>query len=130
MQLREPNKRGDMRRWKKHVANLNRILKDTTLPGSRRILAQVLAMWMDAEGEDKKVLTMILLGTYGPSGRGIKWADTDESDPAKDDQTTVRDMHARNHIKSVFAQILGEELESECKSSTDSTLAATKSISA
>jgi hypothetical protein len=93
-------------RLKANQVNLNRILKDDRIPGSRRILAQILKMWIEAEGEDRKVLTAVLLGTFG--GQRIRWADGDES-AVTGQETTKLDIETRTQIKDALAQILGEE---------------------
>lgn len=99
-----------IRRWRKHVANLNRILKDTRIHGSRRILAQVLAMWMDADSdEDKRVLTLVLLGTFGPNLRGVRWQEPDEEPIGVNDANTKVDIEARTHIKNLFAEIMEDD---------------------
>lgn len=70
------------------------------------MLGQVLAMWMDASEDKKKLFELILIGTWGPTAKRVNWQDTDE-DVVKETGTLL-DIETRNQMKDAFATILGE----------------------
>ena len=96
-----------IRRWKKHVANLNRILKDDRISGSRRLLAQTLAMWIDAEDDDRKTLSLVLIGTFGFDPRRVWWKEDDE-EGVPEPETTRLDLDTRKQLRDVFADIFND----------------------
>jgi hypothetical protein len=107
-----------MRRWKKHVGNLNRILKDDRISGSRRMLGQALAMWLDADEEERRILDLVLIGTFGPTSKRIWWKDDDEEGVAEPENTRI-DIETRAKIKDAFAFVMGEETTSNALPKTD-----------
>lgn len=103
-----------MRRLKKHQGNLNRIIGDERNTGSRRTLAQALALWIDADDEkevfpgltERKIMSLVLLGTYGPNPRRVWWKEDDEEGVPEPDAKLSGETLQR--LKETYGHLLGE----------------------
>lgn len=103
-----------MRRLKKQQGNLNRIIHDERNTGSRRTLAQALAMWIDADDEkevlpgltERQIMSLVLLGTFGPNPRRIWWKEDDEESVSEPDAKLSGENLQR--LKEAYGHLLGE----------------------
>lgn len=79
-----------MRRLKKHQASINKILKldPSQLTGNRRLLAEMLAIWLDSEGEEKEFIQSIIASTFGSAQR-IRWTDPEDPTQKPADQSNL-----------------------------------------
>lgn len=89
-------KHGDISGLKYHKQLLKAIIRDTTLSANRRLLAEMVLMWLSASGRKQEVIESILLGTNFSrfiDGRGINAIDREdngkETITGTDDGTSV-----------------------------------------
>lgn len=97
-----------MQRVREHHIVLNRLLKDERLNPNRALLAEVLAMWTDTQGEEKTLITDILRSVW-VSSKYVKWSDDD--DPPTPAPGSMTEQQQSEQIKNVFASILSDASE-------------------
>jgi hypothetical protein len=57
------NPDGDINSLKYHKQVLKQLIRDVTLSGNRRFLAEMILMWISSTGRKKEVIESIILGT-------------------------------------------------------------------
>ena len=98
-------KKGD-----KHIGVLNKILKDDRLSPNRRMLAEMLRLWLDADDKNEKaILLQLIVANFGSSQK-VYWLDkTDDGKPKQFPQNSM-DIKAAEALKKYFeAMERGEE---------------------
>ncbi len=109
---KNPDPKGGINSLKYHKTLMNRIVNDETLSGNRRLLAEVIFMWMSSYGREKEILETILLGagfTKYQDTRGVMLKDI--NDAAKQntlDERTQESLEVREHVKAAMRLIEGE----------------------
>lgn len=95
-----------MRRLKKHQASINKILKldPGQLSGNRRLLAEMLAIWLDSDGTDREFIQSVIGATFGSAQR-VRWNDP-EDPPSKPDQSNANKDHSAS-LKEALALLNG-----------------------
>lgn len=87
---------------KQHKTNLNHLMKMETLAPSRRQLAQMLTLWLDAKTDrDRNVIEALLLQVWRGSS---KWKEMD--DPADPTGPTKAEREADVKLQSAWDAIL------------------------
>jgi hypothetical protein len=90
-------KKGD-----KHKGVLNQILKDTRLSPNRRLLAELLRLWLDSEDTNEKaILLQIIVANYGSSQRPF-WLDKTEDGKPKTFPVNSMDVKAADALRKYF----------------------------
>lgn len=91
-------------RLREHRIVLNKLLRDDRISPNRRLLAQLLAMMLDANTEeDRQFLKTLMLESFAPGRRATKW--TDDEDPAGESNSLL-DQQSGSEINSVFDQVV------------------------
>lgn len=92
-----------IQRLKIHRTVMNKLAVDETLGANRRMLVELLSLWMDAEDESEKILIRsVIEGQYGSTPRRIKWADND--DPAA--PVPPEEADRVNQVRGAFDEFL------------------------
>lgn len=95
-----------MRRVREYHIILNRLLRDERLNPNRALLAVVLSMLTDTEGEEYELIKSVIQSVWG-NPKYARWSDPD--DPATPQANSNREIEQTEQIKSVFADLLGSK---------------------
>jgi hypothetical protein len=103
-----------MRRDKKHTRTLSMIVRDERLSPHRRLLGELLFLWVDAETEEeKKMLFEVIRAQYG-SPKKTLWGEDKDSQVKK---LSEAEETATAALKDFFARaqegILEDEVQEE-----------------
>lgn len=92
-----------MRRLKKHQQSINKILKldPSQITGNRRLLAEMLAIWLDSDGDEKEFIQNIIAATFGSAQR-TRWNDPEDPTQKPADQSNAT-KEATADLKDVLA---------------------------
>lgn len=91
-----------MKRLVKHKTVLHRILKDERLSPNKRLLGEMLYLWLDVDDpENKKEIMSLIQATYG-SPRRVLWKDGDS--PQLIPSLSKIEAEAQASLKEFFAQ--------------------------
>lgn len=97
-----------MQRVREHRIHLNRILRHESLNPNRALLAQALQMWIDADPEEKELMSQILRGVW-VNPKQINWKDEgDPGIPNPESKTEAEDMAT---MRGIFSQIVANKGE-------------------
>lgn len=101
----------------KHKANLNKLIKDERLHPHRRLLAEMLSMWMDVDEANKERILKLVEATFG-SPRRTLWQEGDN--PELKPTMQKLEVEATSMLKDYFAQAQSDadEIKSEILTST------------
>ena len=93
---------------KYHKTILNKIILDERLLPNRKLLAELLKMYIDSTGDDKLLLKTIILGEF-VNRNGLKLYDTeDAAQTNKPGDRTATEQVAAARVKDVMSNIFGE----------------------
>lgn len=81
---------------------LQKIISDERTGPNRRLLAEMLTMYFKASGAEKMLLENLLLGTFGPNAKRIRWADPDD----ERDAPTVTDQKHTDELRKMLSSAL------------------------
>lgn len=97
-----PKPKKFLQRLKQHQKNMNRILRDVRISPNRSLLAEIIALWIDADEEERPFIKALIAAQYINS-RTIQWKD--EEDPPSDGPTKL-DLEKGQEIRSAMADVL------------------------
>lgn len=105
------------RRLKRHQTVCNKILKlaDERLSGNRRALIELIALWLDCDGQDKELIASILRAEYG-TPRRIRI--NDPEDPVSDEKVGALERENTPALRDALDLILKGEQECSNTKST------------
>lgn len=84
------------------MTQLRGIMSDVRISPNRRLLAELIALYLDAKSnEDRAIFRMLLIVTYGDSKR-INWIDNADPTPGP---TSRSDAEAGTMLKDVMASL-------------------------
>lgn len=88
-----------MRRLMKHRVILNRLLKDDRLSPNRRMLGELLSMWLDCDGDERDKVWEIIKAQYG-SAEKVRWVSSEDAEQ-KESQANI-EKQAIEGLRSMF----------------------------
>lgn len=92
-----------------HKTVLNRIIADERLMPNRKLLAELIRMYIDATGDDKLLMKTIILGEF-VNKNGLKLYDNeDTANTNKTGDRTATEQVAAARVKDVMSSIFGED---------------------
>lgn len=86
-----------MRRVDKHQSLLSKLVNDERLSPHRRLLAEMLILWLESEGEVRERVLKLIEAQFG-TPRRIKWGE------GKQQQRDIIDLNANTALKDFFIE--------------------------
>ena len=91
-------------RKKEHTKQIRGILSDSRLLPNRRLLAELVSLYLDAKKDDDRMLfRMLIIRQFIETNKKVNWNDVD--DPGPIEQIGRDDREAAASMKSIWADI-------------------------
>lgn len=102
-----------MRRLTKHQSQCNKILRlaDERLSGDRRVLIELVSLYLDSEGPEKEMFRLLLMSEFLISPKKLSLRINNPNDPITHEKIGSLERDNTQELKSVIEDILQEGKE-------------------